>query len=61
MDLVAQGMWDLPGLGIEPVSPALAGGFLRTEPPWKPQHNAFIWSFFSSLLALVSLNSRVGK
>ena len=26
------GMWDLPGLGIEPVSPALAGGFLTTAP-----------------------------
>ena len=22
-----QGMWDLPGSGIEPVSPAMAGGF----------------------------------
>ena len=29
-------MWDLPGPGIEPVSPALAGGFLTTEPPGKP-------------------------
>ena len=29
-------MWDLPGLGIEPVSPALAGGFLNTAPPGKP-------------------------
>ena len=26
-------MWDLPGPGIEPVSPAPAGGFLTTEPP----------------------------
>ena len=26
-------MWNLPGLGIEPVSPALAGRFLSTEPP----------------------------
>ena len=26
-------MWDLPGPGIEPVSPALAGGFLTTVPP----------------------------
>ena len=26
-------MWDLPGPGIEPVSPALAGGFFTTEPP----------------------------
>ena len=23
-------MWDLPGPGLEPVSPALAGGFLTT-------------------------------
>ena len=30
-------MWDLPGPGIEPVSPALAGGFFTTEPPGKPQ------------------------
>ena len=25
--------WDLPRLGIKPVSPALAGGFFTTEPP----------------------------
>ena len=30
------GMWDLPGPGLEPVSPALAGGFLTTAPPGKP-------------------------
>ena len=29
------GMWDLRGPGIELVSPALAGGFLTTEPPGK--------------------------
>ena len=29
-------MWDLPGPGVKPVSPALAGGFLTTEPPGKP-------------------------
>ena len=29
-------MWDLPRPGIEPVSPALAGGFFTTEPPGKP-------------------------
>ena len=28
-------MWDLPGPGIEPVSPALAGRFLTTVPPGK--------------------------
>ena len=29
------GMWDLPGPGLEPVSPALTGGFLTTVPPGK--------------------------
>ena len=28
-------MWDLPGPGLKPVSPALAGGFLATVPPGK--------------------------
>ena len=28
-----RGMWDLPGPGLEPVSPALAGGFSTTAPP----------------------------
>ena len=27
---------DLPDLGIEPASPALAGGFSTAEPPGKP-------------------------
>ena len=30
-----RGMWDLPGPGLEPVSPALAGGFLTTTPRGK--------------------------
>ena len=30
-------MWDLPGPGLEPVSPALAGGFLTPAPPGKSQ------------------------
>ena len=29
-------MWDLPGLGLKPMSPALAGRFLTTAPPGKP-------------------------
>ena len=28
-------MWNLPGPGIKPVSPALAGDFLTTEAPEK--------------------------
>ena len=34
--LLLLGMWDLPGSEIEPVSPAVAGGFFTTEPPGKP-------------------------
>ena len=30
-------MWDLPGPGLEPMSPALAGGFLTTVPPGKSE------------------------
>ena len=30
------GMWDLPGSGIEPMSPVLTGGLFPTEPPGKP-------------------------
>ena len=33
--LLLHGMWDLPGPGIEPMSPALAGRFLTTVPPGK--------------------------
>ena len=31
-----RGMWDLPRPGLEPVSPALAGGFSTTASPGKP-------------------------
>ena len=32
-----RGMWDSPRPGLEPVSPALAGGFLTSAPPGKPK------------------------
>ena len=35
-------MWDLPEPGIKSLSPALAGGFLTTEPPGKSQHLVFL-------------------
>ncbi|XP_059859176.1 eukaryotic translation initiation factor 2 subunit 3-like isoform X5 [Delphinus delphis] len=34
-----RGMWDLPGPGHEPVSPASAGGLSTTAPPGKPYSN----------------------
>ena len=39
-------MWDLPGLGIKPLSPALVGGSLTTAPPGKSLIRYF---FFFSL------------
>ena len=38
-------MWDLPGPGLEPVSPALTGGFLTTAPPGKPDFYSFLENF----------------
>ena len=37
-----RGMWDLPGPGLEPLSPALAGGFLTTAPPGRPLVHGFL-------------------
>nr|XP_060160744.1 uncharacterized protein LOC132597794 isoform X1 [Globicephala melas] len=47
-----RGMWDLPGLGHEPVSPASAGGPPTTVPPGKPcmmSFNSFIAHLFAAL------------
>ena len=51
-----RGMWDFPGPGLEPVSPALAGGFLTTAPPGKPQSCILniVHNHSSSLVALIS-------
>ena len=50
-------MWDLPGPGIKPMSPALAGGFFTTESPGKSygiffnfQSALTIWQRFRKLL-----------
>ena len=54
-----RGMWDLPRPGLEPVSPALAGGFSTTAPPGKPLSKYFysisldlvgLWTGFSKML-----------
>ena len=39
-------MWDLPGPGLESVSPALAGGFLTTVPPGKPKGQLILIMFY---------------
>ena len=40
-----RGMWDPPGPGHKPVSPASAGGLSTTAPPGKPDHMVFILQF----------------
>jgi len=41
-------MQNLPRPGIEPVSPALAGGFLSTAPPGKFKLLFLYWSSYSA-------------
>ena len=42
-----RGMWDLPGPGLEPVSPALAGRLPTAAPPGKPFPKYWSLSHFS--------------
>ena len=69
-----RGMWDLPGLGIEPVSPAVASGFLTTGPPGKPQSRGFLihvpsyllvfqqaWRFFKSYIVRECYHARISQ
>ena len=56
-------MWDLPRPGIEPVSPALAGGFLTTVPP---ENSLFYYilmksNYLSFLLCFVHIISYLNK
>ena len=51
-------MWNLPGLGIQLMSPALAGGFLSTVPPGKSIHTYLIniLGFAGRALSVVSVH-----
>ena len=50
--LLLCGMWDLPRPGLEPVFPALAGGFLTTVPPGKPS------KYLLRILSMYQLGTR---
>ena len=49
-----RGMWDLPGPGLKPMFPALAGRFLTTAPPEKSP-NALILKATHKSFKLLSL------
>ena len=56
---------DLPNSGIEPMSPALAGGFFTTELPGKPfmllmRNIKFVPSLFSILLHRRAIHKMAG-
>ena len=50
-------MWNLPGPGIEPMSPALAGGFSATMPPGTPSLHFYVegnmWYFIPCSFYLI--------
>ena len=54
-------MWDLPRLGLEPTSPALAGRFPTTVPPGKPKHHSFTLHCFPASCLVKSLVLKIGK
>ena len=53
-------MWDPPRPGIEPVSPALAGGLLTTAPPGKSQECFFSIRVLAQLDVIHPLKKKVG-
>ena len=55
LPLLLRGVWDLPRPVLEPMCPALAGGFLTTAPPGKPTHGVSCgwgWGMPGSILLL---------
>ena len=63
--LLLHSMWNLPGPGIKPMFPALAGGFLSTVPPGKSNnslilvHNAQFLNFSRRVNIPKTLSSSV--
>ena len=53
-----RGMWDLPGPGREPVSPALAGRFSTTAPPGEP-HLCCFYLFALVKSSVVNIRMKV--
>ena len=49
-------MWDLPGPGLEPVSPASAGGFLTTRHQGSPELQLLSLIKYYSLLNFILFN-----
>ena len=50
-----RGMWDLPRPGLEPASPALAGGLSTTAPPGKPQKFLILMKSSLSIISFMDV------
>ena len=57
--VVAPSVWSLPRPGLEPLSPALAGGFLSAVPPGKADLGAF-YVLLTALVFYSAPTSRFG-
>ena len=55
------GMWDLPGPGLKPMCPALAGRFLTTVPPGKPHFTIFKFETLLFFFFLSFVSPNLGK
>ena len=55
------GMWDIPRPGLEPVSSALAGGFLTTAPPGKSLISFFLMRLLSKNVCTCGQNLEGNK
>ena len=53
MGFIALRMWGLLGPGMDPVSPALTGGFFSTEPQGQPPFVYFCLYFYCFLYIFV--------
>ena len=59
-----RGMWDLPRPGLEPMSPALAGGFSTTAPPGKPEYLYLVrkkTGIFHSIVEGIEIENKKNK
>ena len=59
-------MWDLPRPGLEPMSPALAGGYLTTAPPGKSLivaiiNSSHVFTFLGILVHLEKITEKILK
>lgn len=59
--LLLRSIWNLPGTGVRPVSPASAGGLLSTVPPGKSLSSEFLEPFSAAPRACSLGRDKLGR